>query len=238
MNQFVFHSFGNKPQSQVLTLPDNLIAYWNLDEASGSAADSVGSNTLTADNAPVSMTGKVGNGRAFVAASQQRLKITSPTGLAPGTGDFSISMWFRYTGSVTNNSLLNWGMQSSVNKYIWILLLSGALQVQFVDGLSGNNSMSTGLTFTTNTWHHIVCVFNRDGNMTTYKNGVSSANNSITGHQGDFTPITAFALGNYGTSNSLPLDGALDEVKIWHRVLTASEVYADYVNGVNGLPLS
>src|SRR5262245_27182846 len=34
------------------SLLDNLVSYWKLDEASGNAIDSVGTNTLTANNAP------------------------------------------------------------------------------------------------------------------------------------------------------------------------------------------
>ena len=113
------------------------------------------------------------------------------------------------------------------------------LRVQFVDGLSGFNTANTGITFTTNTWHHVTCVFKRNTLLSIYKNGaLAGTNTGLIAHQGNFAPSTAFALGNYGTSNSLPLDGAMDEVKIWQRALTLNEVLADYINGAAGLPLS
>ena len=40
-------------------LLDKLVSYWKLDEASGDAVDSVGTNTLTAHNAPGTATGVV-----------------------------------------------------------------------------------------------------------------------------------------------------------------------------------
>lgn len=218
------------------TLPDLLKSYWKLDEASGNSADSVGSNTLTPDNAPVSMTGQVGNGRAFVAASQQRLKV-APSGLAPGTSDFTISWWFRHA-SVTNASLVSWGNQASTNPYIWILLQSTTLRVQFVDGLSGFNTFNSSITFSANVWHHVACVFDRDTILRVYKNGSQAETNTgLTTHQGNFSPAGNFALGNFAPSNSLPLDGGMDEVKFWHRALSAPEVARDYSNGLAGIPL-
>lgn len=225
-----------QPGGGVSTLPDNLVAYWKKDEASGSAADSVGSNTATAYNAPVSTTGKVGNARAFEKDSNQWLGIASPSGLAPGTADFSYSTWFKYTGDFTYNSLLQWGIQSSANKYMWFLLVNGALQVQFVDG-SGNNTMNTGVSFSINTWHHVTCVFDRDANMTTYKNAASAATNNISHRQGTITPANGIGLNSYYNDPSLALDGAMDEVKLWHRTLSATEVLEDYNNGVAGIPL-
>lgn len=42
-------------------LSNNLVAYWSFDETSGSRADSVGTNTLTAVNSPPSTNGVQGN---------------------------------------------------------------------------------------------------------------------------------------------------------------------------------
>src|SRR6266404_503553 len=52
-------------QSPDCGLLTNLVSYWKLDEASGNAVDSVGTNTLTANHAPGSMAGKVNGARNF-----------------------------------------------------------------------------------------------------------------------------------------------------------------------------
>lgn len=221
----------------VSSLPDGLIAYWKLDEASGSAVSSVGTNTATANNAPVSTTGLVGNARAFEKDSNQWLGIASPSGLAPGTNDFTYSTCFKYTSDFYYNTLFEWGNQSAASPYMWLLLVNGSLQVQFVDGLSDFNSMATGASFTANIWNHLTCVFDRDGNLTTYKNGASAATNDISGHQGAISPSGGIGLNAYYNDPGLALDGAMDEVKLWNRVLTGAEVLEDYNNVIAGIPL-
>ena len=55
-----------------MALTDNLVSYWKLDESSGNAADSVGSNTLTNTGTATYAAGKINNG-VVVNGSSQRL---------------------------------------------------------------------------------------------------------------------------------------------------------------------
>lgn len=70
------------------------VAHWNLNESSGTRADSVGSNDLT-DNATVGVTtGKFGNAADFVAANSEYLSITDNTDLSvAGNVDFMLRCW-------------------------------------------------------------------------------------------------------------------------------------------------
>ena len=54
-----------------MALTDNLVSYWKLDESSGNAADSVGSNTLTNTNTVTYSAGKINNGADFERDSAQ-----------------------------------------------------------------------------------------------------------------------------------------------------------------------
>lgn len=225
------------PSYTTTTLVDNLVSYWEFDETSGDAPDSIGSNTLTDTNTCGTATGKVANARELLHANNERFQLASPSGLAPGTSDFSISFWVYLTGSGGSgyDSIIHWGNQSSANPYIWVVCYPGQnLHVQFVDGLSGYNTMNTGVNISTSTWTQITLVFDRDGNMTTYKNGTSSATNSISGHQGSFSPSTGFAVGSYYNDPGTSMDGYIDEVKFWHRALTGAEVTEDYNAGAAG----
>lgn len=235
MNKYLFQALGKKPYipSPLLT---GLVAYWKLDEASGNAADSVGSNTLTAVNAPVSAAGQVGNARAFVAASQQALRIGSPAGIAPGTSDFTVSFWIKLTGTA-NQVFFSWGNQVSNQPYMWFGIQGATLRIQAIDGLSGYSLLAPPTSYSTNTWHQITLTFDRDNVVTNYKNGVSQTTHSITGNQGNLTPLAGLGIGNYSTSNGAPVDGAMDEVKIWHKALSGAEVLLDYNNGIAGNPL-
>ena len=48
-------------------LTDNLISHWKLDESSGNAADSHGSNTLTNNGSTPFVAAKINNGADFEA---------------------------------------------------------------------------------------------------------------------------------------------------------------------------
>lgn len=228
---------AQKPASGGSTLPDDLVLYLKQDEASGNAVSAVGSNIFMAYNAPGSDAGQVGNARTYDKDSNQWHGLVSPNGLAFGTGDFTISFWVQISGLFNYNTILNWGNQSSTNPYIWILFNSNTLIVQFVDGQSDYNSMNTGVSITDDTWTEFTLVFDRDDNLTTYKNGAAAAVNNISGHQGNFTSAAGMGLASYYGDPSLALDGRLDEFKIWHRGLTPDEVLENNTNGAGGNPL-
>lgn len=213
------------------TLLSGLTSYWKLDEASGAAADVLGANNLTANNSPVAGTGKIGNGRALVAASSQYLSNTSPT-LAPGTNDFSIGFWVKPSDLGTIRTVLSWGVQGNGNQFLWVYLNSsnGWLSVQINDG-SGAHLTITGTTNnTTGTWVHYVLNFDRDGNLTFYRNGSSGASGSIATKAGAVSPSGSLYVGRYVGEN-FNFDGVLDEVAWRSRLLTADEITELYNAG-------
>ena len=78
------------------TLPTNLVSYWDLEEASGTRYDLVGSNHMT-DVATVGQgTGKFGNCADFELSNAEYLKITdaNQTGL-DSAGEMSWSCWIK-----------------------------------------------------------------------------------------------------------------------------------------------
>lgn len=55
-----------------MSLSTNLISYWKLDETSGNAVDSVGSNTLTNNNSVSFSTALINNGANFGTANTNK----------------------------------------------------------------------------------------------------------------------------------------------------------------------
>lgn len=78
----------------------SLVAFWKLDEVSGSRADSVGANTLTDNNTVTSNTGLVYPLAAeFTAANSEHLSIADNAALSTGDIDFWLAAWmYRTTG--------------------------------------------------------------------------------------------------------------------------------------------
>lgn len=76
-----------------MAITDNLVVGYKLDEASGNALDVLASNDLTANNAPGSGTGKVGNCRTFDSGSQQSFSHASNSTFQTGDIDWGIIFW-------------------------------------------------------------------------------------------------------------------------------------------------
>src|SRR4051812_28482140 len=68
----------------------NLVSDWKLDESSGNAIDSLGTNTLTANSAPGSVAGKVNGARNFDGTNQFFSIPTNPS-VEIGTSSFSFA---------------------------------------------------------------------------------------------------------------------------------------------------
>jgi hypothetical protein len=72
-----------------------LVAWWPMNEASGTREDVHGSSDLTDNNTVLSTTGVQGNAALFVAANTEYLSITDNADLSAGDIAFSIFGWVR-----------------------------------------------------------------------------------------------------------------------------------------------
>jgi len=206
-----------------MALTDNLVSYWKLDESSGNAADSVGSNTLTNNNSTAYATGKINNGADFENSSSQYLSIADGTqsGLDI-TGDLSISFWWKpesHTGFTwLVSKYLIAGNQRSYGVYY-----DTGNTLYFVFSNNGTATSGAGYSFTPSdgTWYHIVIAYNSSGVQTIYVNGSSIGTTSSLATS-IFNSSADFWVG--GGNNDPDVDGVIDEVGIWSRTLTEVEV--------------
>ena len=74
-----------------MALTDSLISYWKLDEASGNATDSHGTNTLTDTNTVTSVAGKINTARYFTNANTEFFTLADNASLSTGDIDFTIN---------------------------------------------------------------------------------------------------------------------------------------------------
>jgi hypothetical protein len=75
-----------------VALLDNIVAFWELEEASGTRNDSASTNHLTDNNTVTQNTGKVGNCAEFNGANEY-LSIADNAALSAGDTDFSFNVW-------------------------------------------------------------------------------------------------------------------------------------------------
>lgn len=223
-----------------MTLDTGLVSYYKCDEASGNAADSVGSNTLTNVGTVTYSAGKINNGANFT--SGKYLTINSNTSLQL-VGDMTISCWAYYTSGGSGGPMVTKsnGSASNVNyefEFVWQSLNSGTNQLDWASSNTSNfylNHSTTIPTLSANTWYHMVAV-RSSGNITFYVNGTSYAGTGWHGASSNIGASTIpFQVGQRYDNYNFP--GSLDEVGIWSRAITSAEVTQLY-NGGAGLPLS
>jgi hypothetical protein len=213
-----------------MALTDNLVSYWRLEEASGTRVDSHGSNDLTDNNTVTSGTGIQGNCARLTEANSEFLSHVDDASLDVGTGDFSLSFWFKLsttTLNATENVIRKWSpgyvvQFKATNRQIHFFTNDGTTATV----LSDNNAIPNETT----TWHH--CVVTRTG--TTGKIYVDNVDVTASGstRSGNLDSATVFYIGSNGASEEY--NHFIDETGLWKKVLSASEI-SDLYNSGDGL---
>ncbi len=208
-----------------------LVGYWRLDETSGTiAADSSGSgNSGTLEMGPVWTSGRV-NGAVSFDGVDDHINVGDPASgvLDFGTGSFSYMAWVNLTagGSTTQKIIMKGGTGPTTPGYE-LLFSSGAVRAAVSDGTARPVAPFT-MELRDGTWHHVAAVVNRSSNfLILYVDGVQRAQTSIAG--GGSVSTTQPLRFSLATS---PLLGKIDEVLVYNRALTGSEITDVYNAGI------
>jgi hypothetical protein len=222
-----------------VSLLTNLVAYWQLDEASGNATDSVGSNTLTNNGSVGSATGKVGTARDFgTGVSTKFFRLADNADLSTGDIDFTFAAWVKPSALTKSYAaVLTKGDGSSLEYQLIYRLSQSAFDWAVKD--SANNVRATNFGApSVGTWYHLVCWHDSVNNLIGIS--VNAGTPNTTSYSGGVTDTAyTFAIGTLGSyaDSSSTWDGLIDEVGFWKRVLTSQE-RTDLYNGGSGLAFS
>jgi hypothetical protein len=212
-------------------LLDDLVAYYKLDETSGTRIDSAGSNNLTDNNSVGSAAGKIGNAAQFVGVDLTYLEQASPV---IASNVFSVSAWIYPTSynGVAAGGIFYQGTGSS-DEGLHLSVFDAAVAAEtllFRYDQDSSSSTADDNSISLNTWQHVVVAFNA-GAVAFYVNAVAKGTDSLPGSN---LPLTnPFAIGYwFDKSSSIRFfNGEVDEVGIWTRILTASEITQLYNSG-------
>lgn len=205
----------------------------------------------TAVGSPSFAAGRVGNALHFAVTNDLSVNnyvtLGYPADLQFGSNDFTVGFWL----DVTNGShgddpafVANKSWSSGGNRGWGVFSQSsGNFRVNAM-GTSGTKMNTTSTPQVCDgAWHFIVCSFWRGQYTAVYVDGSLILNSPLTfgGSVDTVTNGYAVNIGQDGTgtytdssSSSLHIDGLIDEVMMWNRVVTASEVASLYGAGTNG----
>jgi hypothetical protein len=216
-------------------LLNTLISYWKLDEASGPRNDSQGSNHLTVSNAPVGVSGKINNGMQLIPASSQNAFIVSNSTLQV-TGSFTFSVWVKLSSQSTFAIVEKGAGPTSDYRLSYFTPSTGFFfGVHITGGSVATDYAIQGSTVANGVWTHLVVWYDAVGGQVQIRVNDAATSNSTTS-PALIAGTDPFVLGSTGANTSF-LDGVIDEVGFWKRLLTPGEITALY-NGGAGLPYS
>lgn len=225
--------------------PANLAAYWKLDETSGTIFDDfIGASdgTCTGNQCPATATGKVGSARDFDGTNDQ-ISIPGSSTFSWGADEsFSIEAWVKGDSNTCNggNEVFIGQLTNATNRW-WMGCINGTARPAFrlndVNGADGTGSgalqATSGPALNDNTWHHIVAIHNgaTDQNQI-YVDGtqVAAANVTYSPTAGFGSASTPLIMGKFDTG--FFFDGVMDQVAIYDKALTPTEITRNYQLGL------
>jgi hypothetical protein len=212
-----------------MALTDNILAYWNLNnDGSGnvSLVDSTGNgNTLT--NNGVSLgAGIIGNGAQWPTPFSSSPWLENDS--VAISGDASISFWVNPSSFSDQSFYVPVCLGNESPNRIAIIINPDGTCTWLFNG----SEASLGASINFGQWNHIAIVADSNsGNLTYYINGSATSPISV-GYTGGLNNVyLGLANDQTGGIGSFVLEGNLDEIGIWSRVLSQAEVTELYNNG-------
>ncbi len=141
----------------------------------------------------------------------------------PGTSDFTVASWMRLTAVGAFMSPLGTGANGDgVDGFRFLIGATGGMTLEINDSVQATRASGTlaaNGTFSDSTWYLVIVAFDRSGNATCYVNDVTKSAVDISTH----TATLGATAGQIGAFVGNYLDGTLDEVAVWDRLLTSDE---------------
>lgn len=205
---------------------NGLVGYWKLDESSGLiASDSSGNNyTGTLKNNPTWVSGYIGNGLNFNGANHY-VQVADNANINLAGTPYTISFWFQHNLSSSQAA----GVMNKFGNGGYLLGISGGKFLVRHVATGANYTLSGNVTLSSGIWYHATIVYDRS-TLKIYINGNLDKQMNATA---DLAANTSqLELGRF---SSAYYKGLLDEVRIYNRALSPSEVL-DIYNDTGGTP--
>jgi len=210
-----------------MSAPQGLISWWT---GEGTANDLVGTNNGTLENGVTYTPGEVGQAFSFNGVNQY-VSVPDNPSWGFGTNAFSIDLWANYSALGGSPAFLA-NDEGGGSTHKWIFWLDGSILELHVNTPSGGATYIGSYSFSpiVGQWYHIALTRNAT-NFLFYINGSLVSSNTSTVVIP--TPNAPLTIGQ--AEGSFNFSGMLDEIQVYNRALSSSEVQAIYQAGTNGM---
>jgi hypothetical protein len=209
---------------------DNLVLHYNPSmtecySGSGTSLVDLSGNGLTGTMTNLSYT----NPAFTFNGSSSQVSIPDNATLEPGTGSWTIEVWFKNAGSsgTVLGKYNNGGLSANIS-YALRLAGSNLIRADFSNGSTAQ--VTDNYTFTANTWVQMVYVWDKtNNNIYTYSNGELKQTKAISISGGILNATTNLFLGSYnGGEYAQYFNGQMGIVRLYKKALNATEVLTNF----------
>ena len=210
-----------------------LVGYWNFDENAGTTAADGSSNGNTGTLSSGAAWGSGQNNSAVsLDGVDDYVQVGARSSLAM-TSAVSLTAWIFPTGA-GSSTFMGGVIVNKEGEYEVVRFPDGTIQLAFANTNPGFQFINTGYVAPLNQWTHIAVIYD-NGTIKTYANGSLVHTYNGAGAIGDvLTGENDFRIGGRQTT-SQHFQGRIDEVRVYNRAITASEIIAVMGDPVSGL---
>ncbi|MBI2024747.1 MAG: LamG domain-containing protein, partial [Candidatus Harrisonbacteria bacterium] len=203
-----------------------MVGYWKFDELSGPfLEDSSGNNTGTANGGAVfGSVGKVGRAVTFDGVNDY-ITMGNNSSLFPSS-KIAIAFWTRL--SLLPNGVADFTQHvAGGGSNVFIRTTSGnKINFSLIDGV-GWKGVTSNTILTQNQWYHVVGNYD-GGSIKIYINGVSENTFPASGNINKGIPFNYFNISGATGGTTARITGLIDDLRLYNRALTNSEIQAMY----------
>lgn len=200
-----------------LGLNAGLVGCWNFDGSYTKVPDCSGNgNTGTLNGGPTKKTGKVGQALSFDGVNDS---IDTPS--AGHAAPCTVAAWVNQSARVSGGAPITDGFGGGGTTYSLRAEQFGGDNVGITQYGTADYTFSPTFSVPLNTWTHLTFVVNT-GTATLYANGIE---------RGTISQTLACPADNIGGGGSDFVPGLIDDVRVYNRALSASEINKLYQMG-------
>jgi len=213
------------------TIKDNLISYWRLDEPIGEVIDIHGNNNGVNNGATRNVLGKINKAFDFNGSSDY-VKINSAIVTNPSS--LTISSWFKKeSGGATYECVLHHASANTIGSSSYWMGVDNSDYLTATIGATTGVGWAAGKTTTKATygeWYLLTATW--DGSVVkVYINGEYNKEYNLNSYTSFTTSTRIGGSSDGGASYNYFFKGKIDEVGIWNRALSPTEITKLYNSG-------
>jgi hypothetical protein len=210
-----------------MSAPTGLVSWWTGNLTTN---DLAGTNNSTLQNGATYAPGKVGYAFSLNGINQYA-NVPASLGLAI-TGQVTAVAWINRSVMGAQHSIAEKYDPSNGGYALRVAGNNDKVQFFCQDNSYVGSVVSGTTSIVSNTWYHVAGLWN-GSNLLVYVSG--SLDGSANSTRNPKLGAAALRIGARGDDAATPFAGLIDEVQIYNRALSASEIQAIYQAGTNGM---